>query len=161
VVFFWYFSKSVVTFLCYSEIGDNVIAYIFKTRNNQIGVCENQNVYYFECTLNSLLNKLACHNLSTLSGRVDAIKKMLGYKSKVPIYIDESALFIPLFGVRSESAFLLNYHAITSYRKIAINEIIITFSGFHEMKLFGDKNFKKAFIKAKTITEYMENKNEA
>jgi len=138
-----------------------VIAYIFKTSNNQIGVCENHDIYFLDCTLNSLLNKLACQNLSTLSGRIKAIKKTLGYKSKVPIYIDGSSLFLPLSGIRSESAFFINYHAITSFKKIADNEIIIAFKGFHEMRLFGDQNFKKAFIKAKTLQEYMENKNEA
>ncbi len=138
-----------------------MIAYIYRTSNNQIGVCENQNIYFLECTLSSLLNRLACQNLSTLSGRVQAVKKTLGYKAKVPIYINKSSLFFSLSGLRSESAFLLNFHAITSFKKIGNNEIIIAFRGFHEIKISGDQNFKRAYNKAKTLQEYMDFKNEA
>lgn len=64
-----------------------------------------------------ILNQIALLRLSTLDGRIRATKKVFHLQSRVPLWLREEVLFIPLYGIRSEKMCLVNYFAVRSIVK--------------------------------------------
>ena len=140
----------------YSETGDDMIDYIYKTECNQVAIVSQGQLAIRDRALFGMLEELARARLSTLEGRVKAVKHHFGFKTKCPIYLGEDLLFIPLTSVRSDHALLVNVRALTSFRKQGRKDAILTFSGGGALKITGYEPFCRLLKKAQTVISYCE-----
>ena len=151
--FIVFFKPSVPIDVLYWITG--VIAIIDYVKKNQEGfliVCENGEITAFDIPLKSYLERLAMEGLSTVDGRMKAVGKRFGYRSRIPIYLKKNILFIVLYGLRSPKALLLNYHAVKTCRKIR-KGVAISFYSNHEMLYESMARFREAYKKAKAVSE--------
>ncbi|MBU1144663.1 MAG: competence protein ComK [Firmicutes bacterium] len=138
-----------------------MIHYIEKTKEDFVKVAKEHDVFLYDRTLIGYLNELLLETLSTLEGRLKATKKVFHFKAKIPIFINESTLLIPLIGYRSKTSFYLNYHSIEHFSILKGSKLYISFRNNHEMKLEKKYGFIKQYEKAKRILDYLEKaKNE-
>ncbi len=132
-----------------------MLEYVTKTMDNKIVVLKDQVKETLDMPLTAYLSHLAIAGMSTLKGRINAIRRLFNFKSKVPLYLDWETLLIPLTSIRSDNSVLVNYHAILSFRKDGKRAVIVL-SGAHEMLFPSYKVFLSQYKKAKEIILYRE-----
>jgi hypothetical protein len=104
-----------------------MIDYLEKQKNGWIVLAHDGKTDEIDIPIQSILNRIALQRLSTLDARVRATKKVFHLRSRVPIWLTEAVLLIPLYGIRSEKMCLINYFAIRSTKKSQSQSLIICF----------------------------------
>jgi hypothetical protein len=133
-----------------------MIDYIYKTDLNQVAIVSRGQLVIQDRALSGMLEELARKRLSTLEGRIKAVKHHFKFKTKCPIYLGEDLLFVPLTSIRSDNALLVNVRALASFRKQGKNEAMLTFSGGGELKIAGYDPFCRMLKKAQIVVSYCE-----
>ncbi|MFP4286333.1 MAG: competence protein ComK [Candidatus Izemoplasmataceae bacterium] len=106
------------------------------------------------------LNQLCIHELTTLEGRLQAIKKKYDKKYNTPIYINASCCFFYLEPLRNIEALVINLKTVKTITKLALNKTQITFidgSILHVM--FDEAHVLKRFRQAYELLELIEASN--
>ena len=136
----------------------NIIEYVLKTEDNRVAISEDGRVRVEDVSLNSYLEKLANARLSTLAGRIKAIRRVFGFDAKAPLYLGQGTLFLVLYGIRSPRALLVNVYAINCYKPMG-QGLVISFRNGHEMLFCSFAIFRKAFEKAGLLIEWLQEAN--
>jgi len=85
----------------------NNINYI-KAYSNKIIINNNEVINQ---NINTYLNNILIHQLTTVYGRVDAIKNLYGYKKLVPIYINSQLILFPISNLKEYENIYILMHA--------------------------------------------------
>ncbi len=119
-----------------------MINYI-KILNRQIEIHENCKIKIVDQTLNKYLNRILIDDLTTLKGRMDAVKNKYQFKKLIPLYINETLCLMPIDNKKSINNIYIN---IKSINFIKDSTTIVFYNG-EELKI----NIKKSLI-----TKYIE-----
>lgn len=93
------------------------------------------NLVYPDCTntinqtVSTLLNNACVSTLSTLSGRVDAIKTLYNIKKSVPIFIESNLIFQPVLSNKAWNQVYINVLKIYKLEDISPKTRIVFVSG--------------------------------
>lgn len=98
----------------------NNINYI-KAYSNKIIINDNEVINQ---NINIYLNNILIHQLTTVYGRVDAIKNLYGYKKLVPIYINSQLILFPILNLKEYENIYINACNIIRITKNKSNTII-------------------------------------
>lgn len=69
-------------------------------------------------TFKKYIEDILLEQLTTYKGRIDAIKKIYGYKKLTPIYINEQICFIPLNSLKDYEQVYINIYQVKYFKKI-------------------------------------------
>lgn len=134
-----------------------MIDYIRKTPDNQVLMVSGDQTVTLDRALHFVLEQLAVERLSSLEGRIKAVKKLFGYKAKCPIYLGKDLLLVPIQGIRSEKALLVNFLSLTSLQKRGKDKTRLTFSYNHTLDVHGFQSICGLLKKARIVKQYCEN----
>lgn len=99
-------------------------------------------------------SRLAQRNLSTWEGRILAVKRQFGLKSRVPLFLSEDCLLLPIRAWRSPEAFYVNYHAIRSWEKDERGNAVVVFSDGNRLPAGSAEAFRRRMAEARAIEEF-------
>ncbi|MBI9009124.1 MAG: competence protein ComK [Tenericutes bacterium] len=128
--------------------------YFKRTEDYKLYVSKGNEIIIMDIPIQTFLNNLLKKALTDLTSREKTIKKVLGFKSKVPIYIDKNNLFMCIKSYRLENSFYINYFSIVSYEYIG-ETIIINFRDKHSIKLRKKHVFQMQIDKCRSILNYL------
>ena len=111
----------------------NTINFI-KTYTNKIILNDKENIY---STMEEYLNKVLLNQLTTLKGRLDAIKKLYGFRKLVPLYITNTLILFPINNLKDYENIYINAVNIINIYKHG-SKTVIEFQG--STKLCVNKN---------------------
>ena len=97
---------------CYNDIMNYI-----KLNDQQIIISSFKSIKKIDTKLNVYLDQLLLRDLTTLKGRVDAIKKIYHIDKLTPIYIDNNCCLIPLFNQSYNYNYYLNIYQIKNIIK--------------------------------------------
>ncbi|MFA7075543.1 MAG: competence protein ComK [Candidatus Izemoplasmatales bacterium] len=95
-----------------------MIDYIIKKSDYKIYIAENNNYISLNITIQKYLNKLLLERLNSVSSLEKVTKKLMGFKSKVPLFISKDLLLLCISSYRMENSFYINYFSISKYEEI-------------------------------------------
>ena len=87
-----------------------------------------------ENTFNDYINRILSKDLTTINGRLDAVKNKYGYKKLTPLFIDDYLCFIPIEKIKE------NIIYINVFNVVEVNENKIVFLDGQNLKIY--KNSK-------------------
>lgn len=128
--------------------------YLKKLDDYKLYICRYNGIEVQDTTFQKLLNALLKLQLTDLSSRERTTKRALGYKSKIPIYVNQSMLLMCIRSYRLESSFYINYFAIMSHQVLK-DHVIIDFIGGHSMKIPEKRAFVSQLSKCRRILEFL------
>jgi hypothetical protein len=117
-------------------------------------ITENNEIKIQDIPIQTFFNNLLRKTLTDLHSREHVTKKALGFKSKIPIYIDQESLFMCLNSYRLEKSLYINYFSIKSFTYID-NFVIIHFFNKTAMKLNNKYAFQNQLEKCLLILDYI------
>ena len=91
-------------------------------------------------SINNYLNYILLQQITTLEGRVDAIKKIYGFKKLVPIYINKNNILFPVYNLKEYENIYINACSVIGVYK-RDSKTVIEFVGFK--KLIINKSIKQ------------------
>lgn len=97
-----------------------MINYIEILNNKTIKIYESREIKKLNLSFEKYINELLLNDLTTYTGRIEAIKKKYNYRKLVPIYINDTICFIPLENKEYNSIYINVY----SVYKIIYDKII-------------------------------------
>ena len=97
-----------------------MINYIKILNNKTIKIYETREIKVLSLSFEKYINDLLLNDLTTYTGRIEAIKKKYNYRKLVPIYINDTICFIPLENKEYNSIYINVY----SVYKIIYDKII-------------------------------------
>lgn len=97
-----------------------MINYIKILNNKTIKIYETREIKVLNLSFEKYINELLLNDLTTYTGRIEAIKKKYNYRKLVPIYINDTICFIPLENIEYNSIYINVY----SVYKIIYDKII-------------------------------------
>ncbi|HEY8395746.1 MAG TPA: competence protein ComK [Bacilli bacterium] len=92
------------------------ILYFIETENGATQV-STDDTKKFGIPVTKIFEQLCLQELTTLKGRIDAVKKLFDYKYNVPVFVNSDLLF---FKVRDEKIYWINFVQISSIIKTKI-----------------------------------------
>ena len=108
--------------------------------------------------MNQFLNHLLLNELTTLSGRIEALKKKYALKYHVPIVVNQQVCFFTLRPLRHPHSICLNIYAIKSFVGYETTQTMIVFHNYETLILnYPYHLLKKRFDQTKTILEKLSN----
>ena len=133
----------------------NMIEWARKTRDGTVEYSENGKIIHCGRSFCSWLNQKCVEHLSTLAGRISAVRTRFRHTRLTPIPISGELLFIPLKGLRSADCLLVNHKALTGWKRTEDNHLIISFSSSLTLEVQSKRILLKQCEKAKAITDYL------
>lgn len=130
--------------------------YLLKSDDYKLYVCGNQNMYIYDTTFQKYINQLLRKHLIDLDSRERNTKRMLGFKSKIPIYINQRILLMCIRSYRLENSFYINYYSIRDFKHFD-GHILINFNNNHTMKIRERHTFLKQLEKCRMIIDFLNN----
>lgn len=127
------------------------ILYIIES-NNKIKVVYDCYEKYLEKSGEVFLNELCLKELCTKSGRIEAVKKVFGYKYNVPIFVNQDNIFLK---VKANKVAWINIISVGKIYKDNDKVNIIFFSGKVLKVNTGYKNFCKKFKMLDILFDYV------
>ena len=128
--------------------------YVKKTPDYLLYISKENEICIQDIPIQKFFNDLLKLELADLYSREKTTKKVLKFKSKVPIYIDKSTMFMCLKSYRLENSLYINYFSITSYTYIN-DFVMINFQNKHTMKLNKKNAFQNQMKKCLLILSYI------
>ena len=83
-----------------------------KTMNNKIAIYTKKSIKTYKVSFNNYINKVLLKDLTTLPGRIDAVKIKYHIYKLVPIYIDKDICLLPLFNLNSDINIYINVYQV-------------------------------------------------
>lgn len=77
-------------------------------------------------TINKIINQTCLKFLTTLDGRIEAIKQVYKISKFVPIYINEGLILQPIYSIKSWKQIYINICNISKINKVN-DHVVITF----------------------------------
>ena len=102
------------------------ITYIRKS-NRQTIIKHREQKIIIDKVINEVLNDLCLTNLSTLKGRVDAVRCLLHLRKFIPVYVNEELILIPVYNSRYWDQIFVNFFMIDNIIKVGENTSRINF----------------------------------
>jgi len=133
-----------------------MIDYIIRSEYGLLDVVMDQMIQVFDEPLTRYLERLANRRFSTLSGMIEGTKRVLSIHSKPPLYFGKGILLMQIRSIRSETAFLINYFAVSRTVKLPCNEVLIYYKSGHVTKYRGYKTFLRQWEYANAILRHIE-----
>ncbi|MDD4988092.1 MAG: competence protein ComK [Candidatus Izemoplasmatales bacterium] len=131
-----------------------MIDYIRKTADNQVLIVSSDKQVVMDKALHFVIEQLANERLSSLEGRITAVKKLFGFKAKCPIYLGRDLLLMQVLGIRSEKALLINIYSIKSIQKLKNQKTRLTFARNHFLDVGGFSSICELLRKARIVEQY-------
>ncbi len=131
-----------------------MINFIKKQSDNKLCISIDNEINVLDKPIQSYFNDLLTKQLTNLYTREKQTKKHLKFKSKIPIYIDESNLYLCIKSYRLEQSFYINYFAVISY-EVFTDYTIVNFRSNHSIKIKGVNTFKSQLKKSRDILNFM------
>lgn len=91
-----------------------MIDYIRKQEDGLLLRAQDGRIDILDEPVTKILNQIALARLSSLDACIRSTKKVFHLQSRVPLWLREDVLLIPLYGIRSEKMCLINYFAVRS-----------------------------------------------
>lgn len=132
-----------------------MLNYIKKTTDNKLYISSDNEIDILDCTFQKYINLQLTKTLTNLQSREQTTKRVLGFSSKIPLYIGPTILLICMKSYRLESSLYINYHSIKSCQTNK-NNVIITFLSNHCIKLNQKHSYMKQLEKCNKILDYLE-----
>jgi hypothetical protein len=132
-----------------------MLNYIYKNQENLLVIQQENSLDYYDTTFQKYLNGLLSKELTNIYAREISTKKLLNYKSKIPIYVNKRILLMCIRSYRLENSFYINYHSILSYTTLK-DCIILTFLDNHCLKIHEKQIFINQLNKCREIINYLE-----
>lgn len=129
-----------------------MLDYIVKKDDNKIYVSENNQYFAYDMTIQKFINQRLIYRLSNVEALEKVTRKVFGFKSKIPLYIDEETLLMCIGSLRLSSSLYINYFAISKY-EISKDAINVYFYNAHCLRIANTYAFGKQIIKCRTILE--------
>lgn len=131
-----------------------MIEYIRKLPDGRLEWCENGEIRDSSVPLSRVLSRWTQRGLSTVEGRILAVKRQFYLRSRVPLYVEEGLLLMPVKAIRSPDAFLINFHAVREWKMLSTGQAEITF--FHGTAVLADSGsiFRKLMAECRRIVDF-------
>lgn len=98
--------------------------------------------------------RLAQTRLSTWEGRILAVKRQFGFKSRVPLYLREDCLLLPIRTWRSPDPFYVNLLAVRSWEKDEAGNAVVRFSDGSRILAGSAEGFRRRMAEGRAIEEF-------
>ena len=127
-----------------------------KNTDYKLYICAQNNRIIYDTTFQKHINEILRKQLTDLISREHNTKKQFGFKSKVPIYINQKLLLMCIRSYRLENSFYINYFSIRNFIQGKDN-IIIHFHNNHSMKIKEKHTFLEQLNKCRMIIDFLNN----
>lgn len=87
---------------------NNYILYLEEDKNNTKIVYSNNLLEIYYCKVKTIFNKICLDDLTTIDGRIKAIKEIYGYKRNVPIYLNKDIVLFKVKDIQTNSTQYIN-----------------------------------------------------
>ncbi|MBN2541026.1 MAG: competence protein ComK [Bacilli bacterium] len=131
-----------------------MIDYIIKQNDNTLDIYRDHLVQNEDTTFQKFLNLRFQNQLTSLQSREQTTKRIFGYPSKVPLYVDNTTLLMCVRSYRMQGTFYINYHAISSY-EVKTNQIRITFHTKHTLLISQKHTFLRQIGRCQEILQFL------
>lgn len=101
------------------------------------------------------IKRLCLKNLATFEGRLKATRASLNFKSKIPIYINERIMLVPLSSYKDPKCLWLNYFEVKALYNHFCKSVIIFNNGERIEIAFSFYVVKKQLEKARKIDKFL------
>jgi hypothetical protein len=133
-----------------------MLDYIIKKEDNKLYIAQDNFYLIKDETISKFLNKILLNRLNNLSALEKTSKKLFGFKSKIPLFIDQDTLLLSIISHRMEKSLYINYFSIAKYEKTS-EGIIIHFHSHHCYRCSSSYAFISQIKKAQKMIEIMRN----
>lgn len=108
-----------------------------------------QKIHKMSCDV--FFQEMCYQDITTLKGRIDAIKKIFSFAYNIPIYLNNKMIF---FKINDDRMIWINaINVIDIFKKE--NNTIIVFRNGHSLEVNKNyRNIRKSYLKAKEIIDY-------
>lgn len=131
-----------------------MIRYVRRLSSGKLLVVSDAGKVELDEPLTRWFSRLAEENLSTWEGRILAVKRQFGLRSRVPLYLAEDCLLLPVRTWRSPEAFYLNYHAVRSWEKDAEGNAVVRFADRARLSVGSWDAFRRRMAEGRRIEEF-------
>ncbi|MCK4551509.1 MAG: hypothetical protein KAU02_01235 [Tenericutes bacterium] len=131
-----------------------MLNYVKKTIDNKLYLSIGSSVYILDMPFKKYINKLLKIKFNNINTLEITTKRALGFKAKVPIYIDEETMLMCIKSYRLDRSLYINFFSIIKY-EFSKNIVIITFLDYHVMKLHEKTSFVRQLEKCRLILDYL------
>jgi len=83
-----------------------------KTYQNKIIISKDKTLKIYKTTFNEYINKILIKSLTTMNGRIDAVKDKYHIYKLVPIYLNKEICLVPLFNLNNETNIYINVNKV-------------------------------------------------
>ncbi len=125
-----------------------------KKEDYKLYICEEKRLNIYYITIQKYINTLFKKSLTTLTSREKTTKIVFGFKSKIPIYVNQSILLMCIRSYRLEKSFYINYFAIKNYLRCK-DYITIYFRTNHCMRIKEKHTFFTQLEKCHMIIDFL------
>lgn len=104
--------------------------------------------------LSRWFSRLAQESLSTWEGRLLAVKRQFGLKSRVPLFLGEDCLLLPVRTWRSAAPFYINYLAVRSWEKGPEGDAVVWLPDRTSVSAGPAEAFRRRMAEGRKIEEF-------
>ncbi len=128
--------------------------YLIRDHDYQLIVVGKHRQEILNQSIQAFFNAQLQSQLTNFETRLKVTKKYLGFKAKVPLYINENCLWMCIRSYRHPACFYINQRQIKSYHREG-NDIVVLFYSQHMLRLTGHRSFFNQLEKCRQIDEWM------
>jgi competence transcription factor ComK len=133
----------------------SVIEWARKRTDGTVEYSIDGRVMHCERAFISWLNQSCIEYLSTLSGRIDAVKSRFGIRRLTPIPVSRELLYLPIRSLRSRNCLLINHLAIAGWKREGDKRVEIIFGSRSTIKVDSWRIFVRQREKGAIIEAYL------
>lgn len=124
------------------------------SKNNMTEIICKEITYKAEKTPLSIVKSLCERELFSYESRVKYTKTYLNIKTKIPVYINEKLLFMPIKSPKRYDTYWINYFEIFSFSQY-FDKTLVLFNNLVEIIIeISYNSFVKTIEKAKIVEKY-------
>ena len=118
-------------------------------------IVDNHTIIYKDTTMQRILNERLKQSLTDISSREDVTKKVLGFKAKAPLFINQKELLMCIRSYRLENSFYINYFSIKKYYEIN-HKLIVEFLPNFSMIVEEKHSFYEQIKRCKQVIDFLD-----
>lgn len=129
-----------------------VIDYIIKLDDNKLYIAKGNEYQTHDCTFQKYINRILIKRFNDLNALEKSIKKVFGYKNKIPLFIDSNNLLLCLRSYRMNESIYINFHSIKNFERVN-KRILIEFHSGHVLRLKQESGLRVQMKRAREIID--------
>ena len=129
-----------------------VIDYIIKLDDNKLYIAKDNEYQTHDCTFQKYINRILIKRFNDLNALEKSIKKVYGYKNKIPLFIDNNNLLLCLRSYRMNESIYINFHSIKNFERVN-KLILIEFHSGHVLRLKQESGLRVQMKRAREIID--------